>query len=70
LVSKLIQKISNSDLRFNEYIRNYSNKINEKRVDYLKKIGIDEREISNVHLTINNDSIVADYLIKVYNGEI
>ena len=70
LVSKLIQKISNSDLRFNEYIRNYSNKINEKRVEYLKKIGIDEREISNVHLTINNDSIVADYLIKAYNGEI
>ena len=70
LVSKLIQKISNSDLRFNEYIRNYSNKINEKRVEYHKKIGIDEREISNVHLTINNDSIVADYLIKVYNGEI
>ncbi len=68
LVSKLIQKILNSDLKFNEYIRNYSNKINEKRVEYLKQMGIDEREISNVHLTINNDSIVADYLIKAYNS--
>ena len=70
LVEKLIHKITNSDLKFNEYIRNYSNKINEKRVEYLKKIGLDPREISNVHLTINNDSIVADYLIKAYNGEI
>ena len=70
LVLKLIEKITKSDLRFNEYIRNYSNKINEKRVEYLKKIGIDEKEISNVHLTINNDSIVADYLIKTYNGEL
>jgi len=68
LVSKLIQKILNSDLKFNEYIRNYSNKINEKRVDYLKQMGIDEREISNVHLTIDNDSVVADYLIKAYNS--
>ncbi len=68
LVSKLIQKILNSDLKFNEYIRNYSNKINEKRVEYLKQMGIDERDISNVHLTIDNDSIVADYLIKAYNS--
>ena len=69
LVSKLIQKTTHSDLSFNEYIRNYSNKINEKRVEYLKKIGLDEREISNVHLTIDNDSIVADYLISAHNGE-
>lgn len=69
LVSKLIQKISNSDLKFIEHIRNYSNKINEKRVEYLKAIGLDPKEISNVHLTINNDSIVADFLIKAYNGD-
>jgi len=69
LVSKLINKITNSDLKFTEYIRNYSNKINEKRVEYLKEIGIDPREISNVHLTTDNDSVVADYLIKAYNGD-
>jgi hypothetical protein len=69
LVPKLIHKISNSDINFNEYIRNYSNKINEKRVEYLKKIGIDEKEISNVHLTINNDSKLTDILIKAYNSE-
>ncbi len=70
LVAKLIQKISNSDLKFSEYIRNYSNKINGKRIEYLKKIGLDERDISNVHLTVDNNSIVTDYLIKAYNGEI
>lgn len=69
LVTKLIQKISNSDLKFIEHIRNYSNKINEKRIEYLKAIGLDPKEISNVHLTINNDSIVADFLIKAYNGD-
>jgi hypothetical protein len=70
LVSKLIQKITNSDLKFSEYIRNYSNKVNVKRVEYLKKIGLDEREISNVHLTVDNDSIVTDALIRAYNEEI
>ena len=69
LVAKLIHKILNSDLKFTEYIRNYSNKINEKRVEYLKAIGLDPKEISNVHLTIDNDSVVADYLIKAYNGD-
>ena len=70
LVFKLINKIVKSDLKFSEYIRNYSNKINEKRIEYFKKMGIDEKEISNVHLTINNDSIVTEYLLKAYNGEL
>lgn len=70
LVFKLINKIVKLDLKFSEYIRNYSNKINEKRIEYFKKIGIDEKEISNVHLTINTDSIVTDYLLKAYNEEI
>jgi len=70
LVLKLINKISQSDLKFNEYIRNYSNKINDKRIKYLKKIGIDEKEISNVHLTVNNDLILTDYLLKAYGREL
>ena len=68
LVIKIINKLNKMKYKFSEHIRNYSNKINDKRIDYLKKIGIDEREISNIHLNNQSDSILAEYLIKKYNG--
>jgi hypothetical protein len=68
LVLKIINKLNKLDYKFSEHIRNYSNKINEQRVKYIKKIGIDEKDISNIHLTNNNDYILAEFLIKKYNG--
>ena len=68
LVLKIINKLNKMKYKFSEHIRNYSNKINEKRVHYIKKIGIDEKEISNLYITNNNDLILAEFLIKKYNG--
>ncbi len=68
LVDKLIRKMIKSELKFSEHIRNYSTKINEHRIKYLKAIGIDERDISNTQTTIKTDTILANYLINRYNG--
>ena len=64
LVEKLINKLNQSELKFIEYIRNYSNKINKKRIEYMKEIGIDSKEISNIHLSNNNDDKLTDYLVN------
>jgi hypothetical protein len=68
LVIKIINKLNKMEYKFSEHIRNYSNKINDKRVSYIKKIGIDEKEISNIYLTNKDESILANFLIKKYNG--
>ena len=68
LVLKIINKLNKMDYKFSEHIRNYSNKINEQRVNYIKKIGINEKDISNIYLTNDIDSILTEYLIKIYNG--
>jgi hypothetical protein len=56
------------DYKFSEHIRNYSNKINEKRINYLKKIGINEKDISNINYTFDDETLLANFLIKKYNG--
>jgi len=68
LILKLISKLNKMEYKFSEHIRNYSNKINDKRIKYIKKIGIDEKEISNIYLTNINDSILTEFLIKKNNG--
>ena len=68
LVDKLLQILTNKDLKFSEYIRNYSNKINEKRIKYLEKIGIDMKEISNIHLSHESNNILTDFLIKTFSS--
>jgi hypothetical protein len=69
LVSKLINKLTKSNIKFSEYIRNYSNKINEYRIKYMKNIGIDSKEISNMHLSQNASLALTNYLIKKFSGE-
>jgi hypothetical protein len=68
LVDKLLQILTNGDLKFSEYIRNYSNKINEKRIKYLEKIGIDMKEISNIHLSHESNNILTDFLINKFSS--
>jgi len=67
LVQKLLNILSNSDLKFSEYIRNYSNKINEHRIKYLEDIGVNSKIISNLHLTIDTDLILTQYFINKFN---
>ena len=68
LVLKIINKLNKMEYKFSEHIRNYSNKINEQRIKYIKNIGINEKDISNIYLTNDIDSILTEYLIKIYNG--
>ena len=68
LVEKLINMMSRMDIKFVEYIRNYSTKINEKRIEYLEKIGIDNKMISNVNLDSNADNKLTTYLINSFSN--
>ena len=68
LVRKLITIINNLNINFTEYIRNYSNKINNQREIYLNKIGIDEKNVSNLYFSKNDNVKLTNYLIGIYNN--
>jgi hypothetical protein len=68
LVTKLIHKIMKLDIKFSEYIRNYSNKINKKRIKYLSNIGINPKEISNINITSDSNIKITNYLINRFNS--
>jgi hypothetical protein len=68
LINKLIHKLSKSDIKFSEHIRNYSNRINEKRVKYLEKIGLDIKSISNTHMSLETDIKLTNFFINKFNG--
>lgn len=66
LVDKLIKKMLNSELKFSEYIRNYSEKINNEKNKYLKEIGVNDKEMSNSNFYIP-DNILINYLVGKLN---
>lgn len=68
LVEKLLNKLTNNELKFSEYIRNYANKINEKRIKYMKLAGFNEKEISNLHMNVMDDNKLTDFLIKYHQN--
>lgn len=68
LVKKLINKINNSDIKFSEFIRNYSNKINEYRIQHLEKAGVHPKDISNSQMSIDTNNKVTKYIIMGFNG--
>lgn len=70
LVDKVINKISKLDYKFSEYIRNYSNKINSKRIEYLEQIGVDSKKISDNHMTEDTNIKVTDFLIKSFTSQV
>jgi hypothetical protein len=70
LIHKLINKLTKLDIKFIEYIRNYSNKINKKRIEYVEEIGFDPKTISNIHLTADNNIKLTNYLINKFSMEI
>ena len=67
LINKLIKKLNNIDINFNEYIRIYSNTINKIRIKYLLKIGIDKNDISNIYLSNDNYNKIIQFLLDIYN---
>jgi len=70
LVLKLINKIKKSEIKFNEYIRNYSNKINNIRIDYLKKLNINEKDITNTNISVDNNNIIYNHITNTYNADL
>jgi len=68
LVSKLISRIGKIDGKFSEYIRNYSTKINEKRVEYMEKIGINKKISSNINMTSHNDNKLTQHLVERFSA--
>lgn len=68
LIYKVINKINKLEYKFSEYIRNYSNKINSKRIEYLETIGIDPKKISDSHLTIDTNLKLVKYLVFKFSS--
>jgi len=68
LVDKLISRIGNIEGKFSEYIRNYSTKINEKRVEYMEKIGINKKLSSNINMTSRNDNKLTQHLVDRFSA--
>lgn len=67
LVKKLIKKMSQMDISFMEYIRNYANKLNEERVINLVKAGIDEKKVSNTIIDNKTNHILNKFLITQFS---
>ena len=67
LVNKLITKLNNTNIKFSEYIRNYSNKINNYRIQYLLDIGIDSKMTSNLYYDNKTENKLTNFIIKKYD---
>jgi hypothetical protein len=68
LVQKLIKRINNMDIKFVEYIRNYSNKLANERNKYLKKSGLDDNKISNSYLTSNDYNMIRNNIQNTFTN--
>ena len=67
LVNKLISKLNTKNIKFSEYIRNYSHKINNCRIEYLLNIGIDKKMISNLYFDNNTEKLLTNYIVNKYS---
>lgn len=67
LVDKSINNIISLNIKFNEYIRNYSNKINNYRLELLKSIGISEKEITDDYMKDANYNKIINFILKKFN---
>jgi hypothetical protein len=66
LVEKLISKLNSLDIKYNEYIRNYSNTLNEQRNQYFKELNIDSKIISNDNIPTKEYSILVTSLVEKF----
>ena len=67
LIDKLIKKIKSSKNSFIEYIRNYANKLNKYKINYLVKSGLNDKEISNINNEVNYDIKFNNIVLNVMN---
>lgn len=66
LVKKLLRKLSSDKDSFMETIRNYANKLNKSRLNYLKKAGIDNKIISNMAYSVNVDNKLSNFIFNEF----
>lgn len=66
LVEKLIRRIKFSKNSFSEYIRNYANSINKLRTEFLKKINIPNKIISNIEFSQDIEKKINQEIIKYH----
>jgi hypothetical protein len=66
LVKKLLRKLSSDKDSFMETIRNYANKLNESRLNYLKEAGIDNKIISNIAYSVNVDNQLSNFIFDEF----
>jgi len=69
LVEKLLKKLSQLDITFNEYIRNYANSLNKYRHKYLLKAGIDSNDFNNLYFTNKDEQLIDEYIITKLNKD-
>lgn len=70
LVEKLIKKLTKSDNKFSEHIRNYANRIHEKQVKYMMEIGIDKKMISNENMDNESNNKIVNFIINKFSTSI
>lgn len=68
LVKKAMKNIITSKLKYSEYIRNYSEHINKYRLNILKKLDIDEREITNQYVSNQVFNKILDFVINKFEN--
>jgi hypothetical protein len=65
---KAMKNIITSGLKYSEYIRNYSEHINKYRLNILKKLDIDEREITNQYVSNKVFNKILDFIINRFEN--
>lgn len=67
LNQKTVEKMLHLDITFTEYIRNYSNKLFDIKFKIAKnKININEKNISNLYLSRENENKIINYINKYF----
>jgi hypothetical protein len=67
LVEKAIKNIVATNLKFSEYIRNYSEYINKYRLNIFDNLDIDEREYTNQYISDKIYNKIIDFVISKYS---
>lgn len=68
LISKLIKKINNLEIKFIDYIRNYANELNNEKIAFLKKINFDENKIYDMYFTDNDINYILSHTDKYFDS--
>lgn len=66
LITKLLKKISELDISFMDYIRNYANKLNEERIKIYLSAGVDYKDVSNIIFNSRTNYMLNEFIINTF----